>query len=29
MRGNRIPIIVPPHGIHTVLFGLEESGELR
>ncbi len=28
-RGNRISIIVPPHGIHTVLVGLNESGELR
>ncbi len=28
-RGNAVPIVVPPHGIHTVLFGLDESGELR
>jgi len=29
MRGNRVPINVPPNGIHTVLFGLDDGGELR
>jgi hypothetical protein len=29
MRGNRVPIVVAPHAIHTVLFGPDDGGELR
>lgn len=29
IRGNRVPIIVAPHAIHTVLFSLDDGGELR
>lgn len=28
-KGNRVPIIVPPLGIHTVLCGLDDGGEIR
>jgi alpha-mannosidase len=29
MRGNRVAIVVAPHAIHTVLFSLDDGGELR